>query len=124
MPKWNEYKTSARERGSLAAEFFVVRTSPSAPPEKMQEVLPRHLAYQIEQQNAHRLAFAGPLSDPTGEEMMGEGLIIYRADSLEEARQLADNDPMHAEGCRTYEIRKWLINGGHWPEALHPLANN
>jgi hypothetical protein len=25
---------------------------------------------------------------------------------------LADGDPMHSAGARTYEIRKWLVNEG------------
>ena len=124
MPKWSEYKSAAKARGSLAAELYMVRTTPVVGPERMQEVLPAHLAYQLEQQNAHKLAFAGPLSDASGDEMKGEGLIIYSATSLEEARQIADNDPMHKEGCRTYEIRRWMINEGHWPNLLHPLAEN
>jgi uncharacterized protein YciI len=52
------------------------------------------------------------VSDLSGEEMQAEGMIIYRAESLEAARALTDADPMHAVGARTYEIRKWLVNEG------------
>ena len=55
---------------------------------------------------------AGPISDETGELMNAEGMIIYRAESLAAARLLADGDPMHSAGARTYEIRKWLVNEG------------
>ena len=58
------------------------------------------------------MAFAGPLSDATGEHMMGTGLIVYRADSLEAARALAEADPMHARAVREFTIRRWLINEG------------
>ncbi|MEM9437883.1 MAG: YciI family protein, partial [Pseudomonadota bacterium] len=42
----------------------------------------------------------------------GIGLIIYRADSLEAARALADGDPMHKTGARSYILRRWMINEG------------
>jgi uncharacterized protein YciI len=81
-------------------------------PEQVKATLPEHLAYQKTLENAGRLAFAGPTSDFSGELMEGCGLIIYRADSMEEARQLADEDPMHKTGARSYTLRKWLINEG------------
>ncbi len=124
MPKWNDYVQEARDRGSLAAELFMAISTPAAPPEMVKEILPRHLAYQLELQNAHKLAFAGPLSDDSGENMLGAGMMIYSAATLEEARALADADPMHAEGGRSYTIRRWLVNEGHIPTALRPLLEN
>ncbi|MEX0346541.1 MAG: YciI family protein [Rhizobiaceae bacterium] len=112
MPSWSEYKTVAHERGALAMEMFVVESKPAATPEKMQDILPRHLAYQMEMEAAGKLFLAGPLSDPSGNEMSGGGMIIYRASSIEEARQLAEADPMHSEGGRTFKVRAWLVNEG------------
>ena len=56
MPKWSEYVEEARARGSLAAEFFMIRSKPIAPPERVKEILPRHLSYQVSLQNQHKLA--------------------------------------------------------------------
>ncbi len=112
MPSWSEYRSIARSRGALAFELFAVESKAAAPPETMQEILPRHLAYQKEMEAAGKLFLAGPLSDATGMEMSGGGLIIYRAASIDEARQIADADPMHKEGGRTYEVRCWLVNEG------------
>jgi len=52
------------------------------------------------------------MSDETGAQMQGVGLIIYRAESLDAARALADADPMHQSGARTYVLRRWMINEG------------
>ncbi|MGB0849246.1 MAG: YciI family protein [Thiolinea sp.] len=112
MPAWEEYKQAAKERGSLALEMFVVESTPAKTPEDVKENLPAHLAYQQTLENAGTLAFAGPLSDDTGELMQGTGLIVYRASSMEEAKQIAEADPMHQAGARTYTLRKWLINEG------------
>ena len=112
MPAWNDYKKAAKERGSLALELFVVESTPAKAPEEVQANLPAHLEYQRSQEMAGVLAFAGPLSDLTGELMQGTGLIVYRAESMEAARAIADGDPMHSSGARTYVLRKWLINEG------------
>ena len=56
---------------------------------------------------------AGPLFEAE-DAGLGErpGLIAIRADSLEEATAIADADPMHTSGTRTYTIRGWRINEG------------
>lgn len=113
MPKWDDYKNEAKSRGSLAMELFVVRTKPADDIELVKATLPDHLAYQKKMESAGSLFLAGPVSDESCEMMQAEGMIIYRATDLAEARALADADPMHANGARTYEIRKWLINEGN-----------
>lgn len=112
MVDWTDYKQAARERGSLALELYVVVSTPAKTPDDVKATLPDHLAYQGEQEQRGALAFAGPLSDLTGELMEGVGMIVYRAESLSAARDIADQDPMHLSGARTYTIRRWLINEG------------
>ncbi len=31
---------------------------------------------------------------------------------MQKAQAIADADPMHAEGMRSYSLRKWLVNEG------------
>ncbi|MEL6450102.1 MAG: YciI family protein [Pseudomonadota bacterium] len=112
MPDWDTYKSEARARGSLAFELFVVHSTPALSPEEVKAQLPAHLAYQATLEDEGALVFAGPLSDESGTQMQGMGMIIYRAPSFEQARALADADPMHASGARSYVLRKWMINEG------------
>ncbi len=112
MPAWSEYKQAAQERGSLACELYMVVSTPAKSPDELKANLPDHLQYQAEMESQGSLVMAGPLSDLSGENMQGVGLIIYRANSLEAAQAIADADPMHASGTRTYEIRRWLVNEG------------
>lgn len=112
MPAWEDYKATAKSRGALAMELYVVQSTAAAPPDQMQAVLPDHLAYQKQLEAEGKLFLAGPMSDETGEQMQGTGLIVYRAGSLQEASDLADADPMHAKGMRSYTMRKWLVNEG------------
>lgn len=112
MPAWDEYKAAAKERGSLAFELYVVESTPAKSPDDLKANLPNHLAYQAKLEADGRLFLAGPMSDPTGEQMLGTGLIIYRASSMEDARKIAEGDPMHSTGTRTFVLRKWMINEG------------
>lgn len=112
MPSWTEYKQIAQSRGALALELFVVISTPAVDPAGMAETLPAHLDYQKQLEESGALVFAGPLSDESGEAMSGAGLIVYRASSFEEARGLAEADPMHQDGKRAYKLRRWLVNEG------------
>ena len=113
MVAWAEYKSMAKGRGALALELFVVESTPAARPEAVKETLSAHLGYQQDLERNGVLVLAGPLSDPSGEVMAGAGLIIYRAGSMDQARKIADNDPMHKAGARNFTLRKWLVNEGN-----------
>lgn len=112
MVDWADYKKDAESRGALALELYAAMSTPAKEPQDVKASLPDHLAYQADLERAGSLAFAGPMSDETGEHMQGMGLIIYRAESLDAARALADGDPMHKSGARSYVLRRWMINEG------------
>lgn len=112
MVAWADYKAEAKSRGALALELYAAISTPAKEPQDVKDSLSDHLEYQAELERAGSLAFAGPMSDETGDHMQGTGLIIYRADSLEDARVLAQNDPMHQSGARTFTMRRWMINEG------------
>lgn len=112
MVAWSEYKKIARSRGALALEVFVVESTPCGSPGDVKENLSAHLAYQRDLEDKGVLVLAGPLSDETGEEMAGAGLIIYRAQDMKMAQEIAEEDPMHKNGARKFSLRKWLVNEG------------
>jgi uncharacterized protein YciI len=119
MVAWADYKANAKSRGALALELYVAHSTPVKKPEEVKAVLSDHLAYQAELERAGNLAFAGPMSDETGDQMQGMGLIIYRADSLEAARTLAEEDPMHKTGVRSFVLRRWMINEGSFSVSVN-----
>jgi uncharacterized protein len=112
MTDWADYREQARSRGALAKELYMARSVPAGPPAEIARLLPQHLAYQSELEARGVLVLAGPLSDPEGKSRSGESLIVYRASSIDEARALADGDPLHSSGLKTYELRAWLVNEG------------
>ncbi|MGE3148144.1 MAG: YciI family protein [Pseudorhodoplanes sp.] len=109
---WRQRIENARKEGLAAREYFVVFTEPVGGKDAVQRHLGIHLQYQRELERRGVLVAAGPLSDEQGEAWTGKGMIILRADTMEGARAIADADPMHRDGVRTYRILPWLMNEG------------
>lgn len=111
-PSWKEMIATASGRGMLAKQLFVVFTEPTGDLGKVQEARAEHLKYQVEIEQKGIMFAAGPLADDSGERWGGDGMIIIRAESMEEATRIAEADPMHSSGARTFRIRPWLMNEG------------
>jgi uncharacterized protein len=92
-------------------QLYVV-TSTAISLKAVKETLPEHRAYlrDLEEQNV--LFGAGPLWTDDGQYFEGDGMLIYRAASVAEATVIAQADPMHKSGARTFNIRPWLLNDG------------
>ncbi len=81
--------------------------------EKAEANLGVHLDYQIELEKAGILFGAGPLwNDGVSNGPPSAGLVIVRAASFDEAKAIADADPMHSSGARSYTMRRWKLNEG------------
>ena len=103
-----------QERNPLRMALYVIETT--GVPERASEAgnfMQSHLAHQDDLERRGIMFGAGSLREegveggpPTS------GLIIIRADSFEHAREIADSDPMHANGLRTYTLRRWSLNEG------------
>ena len=55
---------------------------------------------------------AGPHWEDDEDTWKGDGMIVLRAKNIDEARSVAENDPMHKSGARKFRVRPWLINEG------------
>jgi uncharacterized protein YciI len=111
-PTWDEMVTKCSELGLLAKNLYVIFTSPVNGLGPIMEVLDEHLAYQNKIQNQGIMFGAGPFSDDSEKNWDGEGMVIVRAGSMAIAKEIADNDPMHKSGARSYRIKPWLLNEG------------
>ncbi|WP_046174753.1 YciI family protein [Domibacillus indicus] len=70
-------------------------------PEKNKEVRPLHLDYLAELEKENKVFAKGPFADGSG------GLVVYIADTYEEAWQLAENDPAVTHKVRKLELKEW-----------------
>ncbi|MFK7854230.1 MAG: YciI family protein [Granulosicoccus sp.] len=94
----------------LRKELYVITTKPARSPE-IKSQLPVHLEYQIKLEKEGTMFGAGPIYEE-GDELPAGGMIIIRAANFEEAHQIADQDPLHQQGLRSYTVTKWLLNEG------------
>jgi hypothetical protein len=95
----------------LRKQLWVVITKAVKPPEEVRKHLKAHLDYQIRIEKEGIMYGAGP-ANPPGDPKPVFGLIVIRAKDEAEARRIADADPMHASGVRTYELYTWSLNEG------------
>ncbi|MGE3533038.1 MAG: YciI family protein [Steroidobacteraceae bacterium] len=95
----------------LKKRLWAILTRTHSSAEEVKKNIAAHLNHQIELEKKGILFGAGPLADPDGK-LAGFGLILIRADSEEEARRIADSDPMHKNGLRTYTLHQWCLNEG------------
>lgn len=65
------------------------------------EIRPAHLQYISDLYRAHKVRMAGPFTDGHG------GLVIYEVETAEEARQLAESDPVVRSGARSLRLIEW-----------------
>lgn len=108
----SDEKHNALTHRFLGKEFFVIVTTPVAPREELDKLLPEHLAHQIRLEKAGIMFAAGPLVKEDG--TRAGGLIVIRAESFEAAKAIADSDPYHKGGLRTYTLTRWTVNEGSY----------
>lgn len=98
--------------GMLRKQLYVVLTKPTRNLAPIMEVLDEHLQFQIDLERRGIMFGAGPFWTDDEQSWEGDGMVIIRAGSLSEARQIAASDPMHKSGARTFTVRPWLLNEG------------
>ncbi|MDI3339723.1 MAG: YciI family protein [Sphaerobacter sp.] len=70
--------------------------------EQIAQIRPIHREYLAGLKEQGKLWASGPFTDDSG------ALIIYEADSLEEAHRLLTEDPFHRAGVfASYELKEW-----------------
>ncbi len=73
-------------------------------PKKDEDILQIHLDYLNNLISQGKVFAKGPFTDHSG------GLIIFKVNSLEEARELIENDPVIVNKSREYELKEWRSN--------------
>jgi hypothetical protein len=111
MAENDDAAVAEKQARMLRKTLWVVMTRAVAPSAEVRRHLNAHLAHQIELEKAGIMYGAGPATRP-GETAAAFGLIIIRAKDEADARRIADSDPMHASGVRTYELYRWSLNEG------------
>jgi uncharacterized protein len=64
----------------------------------------KHLDFLEEKAKEKKVFARGRFTDNTG------GMVVYVADSIEEAQKIADSDPYVTSGARILELHEWDVN--------------
>lgn len=96
----------------LQKQLYAIFTSPTGGIEPILANMQEHLAFQVSLEKEGILYAAGPMWSDDEQGWNGDGLVVVRAASREEAKAIAERDPMHARGARKFTVRPWMINEG------------
>ncbi len=96
----------------LGKELYVIVTKPAAPREAIERLLREHLEHQVKLEKSGIMFAAGPIANEDGS--AAGGLIVIRAESFAAAKAIADSDPYHRAGLRTYTLMRWTVNEGSY----------
>lgn len=95
----------------LAKKLYAIIWRNLGQPDLIKRDIALHLEYMIGLENRNVLFASGPFTQGTGV-AAGDGLTIFRASSIEEARVFANSDPFVLSGARTYDVREWTVMEG------------
>ena len=70
-------------------------------PEKNATYRPQHMDFLIQKEKEGKIFARGRFSGGKG------GLVVYIAESFEEATRIAESDPLVVSGARTLELYEW-----------------
>ena len=100
----------------LKKTFFVAISRVAAPANAIEPFVAEHLAYMNALETAGRLWASGPFIEEGV--LVGDGLTILSARTIEEARQAMEEEPLIKRGLRTFELRKWELREGRMDISL------
>ena len=95
----------------LKKQLFVVLWKSLGYPDLLKRDLAKHLEYMIGLEKRGVVFASGPFSPGQGA-ALGDGLTIFRASSIDEAKVFANSDPFVLSGARSYDIREWTVMEG------------
>ena len=96
-----------------AFELVLLRrpaTAPDYPDAELERIQREHIAYHVRLREAGRIVTNGPVSEQPDPSL--RGLTFYRTGSLEQSRQLAEDDPAVRAGRLGVEIMTWYCPPG------------
>ena len=108
--KAEEIVALSKKEGFLAKQLYVVFTTPTNGIGPVMENVKEHLAFQVKLEKEGIMFAAGPNWTDDGKSWEGDGMVVIRANSLADAKQIMERDPMHKSGA--FKIRPWLVNEG------------
>lgn len=96
----------------LQKQLYAIFTTPTNGLGPVFANLEEHLKFQVQIEQEGIMYAAGPMWTDDEQTWEGEGMVVVRAASRDAAIAVAERDPMHKSGARSFTVRPWLINEG------------
>jgi uncharacterized protein YciI len=96
----------------LQRQLYAIFTTPTNGLGPVFAGIEEHLDFQVKLESDGLLYAAGPMRTDDEQSWEGDGLVVVKAASREDAIVIANRDPMHISGARSFTVRPWLINEG------------
>ncbi|MEM6895144.1 MAG: YciI family protein [Bacteroidota bacterium] len=93
-------------------EVYLYVTEPVVSFDEVAKILPDHMDFVHKIESQGTMIMGGQTTIQGADNAGGYGAIMIRANSFEEAKRIADQDPMHKTGVRKYTLYRWNINEG------------
>jgi hypothetical protein len=106
----NAKQVEALHGKMLHKRLYIIFSEPTGKGDR-RKYFTQHINYQLEIERKGVLFAAGPFVDAKGRPE-GPGMIVVRAKSMAEAKKIAEADPFHKAGVRSYRIQAWDVNEG------------
>ena len=84
--------------------WYLVLRRPTKPRNQWTVNLDQHLIWMKQQHQSGKILFSGPTTDRK------YGVYVIRADSKQEAEQIAASDPYTAAGFCAFELLEWEVH--------------
>ena len=81
--------------------IFYVAILKTIDAEKDAEILDEHKSYLQKYIDLGKIYAKGPFTDHSG------GMVIYSVETIEEAKEIIDNDPIIRDNTREYTLKEW-----------------
>jgi uncharacterized protein YciI len=95
----------------LHKRLYIIFSEPTEKTGDRRKIFPKHIEYQLKIEREGKLFAAGPFVDAKGKPQ-GPGMIVVRAKNMAEAKRIAEADPFHKQGFRSFRIQAWDVNEG------------
>lgn len=107
-----DLKKWADDHGMRGQQYYVYFSTPNEGVTRVMQDVEPHLQHLFRLERDGLLVFSGPFADSDDSDFPGDGMVVLRCKSLEEARAIAESDPFHVSGVRSYTVRPWQMNEG------------
>ncbi len=108
----NEARQIAASMDMRIYHIFLLKKGPTWSPDETPEIealQAAHMANLRRLGEMGKLVLNGPLLDSFAESGEIRGIGVLKTDTIQEARDLLDTDPMVKVGRLTYEVHAWLV---------------